>query len=82
MSVQMMKQRTWLPRTTKLIDLKGRFMMPGIHDVHVHPLEAASENFKSSLTITKPTLKTMLMMLPRPMLQIPGLAGCWAGGIY
>ncbi len=30
----------------KLIDLKGRFMMPGIHDVHVHPLEAASENFK------------------------------------
>lgn len=30
----------------ELIDLEGGFMMPGIHDVHMHPLEAASENFK------------------------------------
>lgn len=30
----------------ELIDLGGGFMMPGIHDVHLHPLEAASENFK------------------------------------
>jgi hypothetical protein len=30
----------------ELIDLEGAMMMPGIHDVHMHPLEAASENFK------------------------------------
>ncbi|MDW3652012.1 MAG: amidohydrolase family protein [Bacteroidia bacterium] len=30
----------------EMIDLKGVFMMPGIHDVHVHPLEAATENFQ------------------------------------
>lgn len=30
----------------EFIDLEGGFMMPGIHDVHMHPLEAASENFK------------------------------------
>lgn len=30
----------------ELIDLDGAFMMPGIHDVHMHPLEAASENYK------------------------------------
>jgi predicted amidohydrolase YtcJ len=30
----------------ELVDLEGGFMMPGIHDVHMHPLEAASENFK------------------------------------
>jgi predicted amidohydrolase YtcJ len=30
----------------ELIDLKGAFMMPGIHDVHLHPLEAATENFQ------------------------------------
>ena len=37
-------------------DLKGRFLMPGIHDVHTHPLEAASENFKFILNgnITNP----------------------------
>lgn len=29
----------------ELIDLKGGFMMPGIHDVHMHPLEAGSDNF-------------------------------------
>ena len=29
-----------------LIDLEGGFMMPGIHDVHLHPLEAASSNFQ------------------------------------
>ena len=29
-----------------LIDLEGGFMMPGIHDVHLHPLEAASDNFQ------------------------------------
>jgi predicted amidohydrolase YtcJ len=28
------------------IDLNGKFMMPGIHDVHMHPLEASSNNFK------------------------------------
>ena len=31
---------------TEEIDLEGAFVMPGIHDVHLHPLEAASENFQ------------------------------------
>ncbi|MEM8888564.1 MAG: amidohydrolase [Bacteroidota bacterium] len=30
----------------EMIDLRGAFMMPGIHDVHVHPLEAATDNFQ------------------------------------
>jgi predicted amidohydrolase YtcJ len=33
----------------EMIDLEGGFMMPGIHDVHVHPLEAATENFQFTL---------------------------------
>ncbi len=37
----------------ELIDLGGGFMMPGIHDVHMHPLEAASENFKFVLDDTE-----------------------------
>ncbi|MEM7102843.1 MAG: amidohydrolase family protein [Bacteroidota bacterium] len=28
------------------INLRGAFVMPGIHDVHLHPLEAATENFQ------------------------------------
>ena len=27
------------------IDLAGRMVLPGIHDVHMHPLEAGSDNF-------------------------------------
>jgi predicted amidohydrolase YtcJ len=33
-------------KDAELVDLEGAMMMPGIHDVHMHPLEAASENFK------------------------------------
>jgi predicted amidohydrolase YtcJ len=32
-----------------IIDLEGAFMMPGIHDVHLHPLEAATDNFQFTL---------------------------------
>lgn len=32
--------------TTPRTDLGGRMVMPGIHDVHLHPLEAASDNFQ------------------------------------
>lgn len=28
------------------IDLEGHMIMPGFHDVHLHPLEAASDNFQ------------------------------------
>lgn len=28
---------------TRFIDLAGRMMLPGLHDVHIHPLESASE---------------------------------------
>ncbi|WP_020592531.1 amidohydrolase [Kiloniella laminariae] len=28
--------------TTQVIDLNGKFVMPGIHDVHMHPLEAGN----------------------------------------
>ena len=33
----------------ELVNLRGAFMMPGIQDVHVHPLEAASENVQFTL---------------------------------
>lgn len=34
----------------QVIDLQGQMMMPGIHDVHMHPLEASTNNFKFSLS--------------------------------
>ena len=34
------------PEGVEMVDLNGRFMMPGIHDVHTHPLEASTNNFQ------------------------------------
>ncbi len=32
-------------KNADFIDLEGAVILPGIHDVHMHPLEASSENF-------------------------------------
>jgi len=42
-----------LSETTKIIDLENKMLMPGIHDVHVHPLEAASDNFQFVLNTSE-----------------------------
>ncbi|MCR9155326.1 MAG: amidohydrolase [Bacteroidetes bacterium] len=34
----------------QIIDLQSKMVMPGIHDVHLHPMEAASTNFQFSLS--------------------------------
>ena len=35
--------------SAQIVDLGNRMVMPGIHDVHLHPLEAASDNFQFTL---------------------------------
>jgi predicted amidohydrolase YtcJ len=37
----------------EIIDLENKMVMPGIHDVHLHPLEAASDNFQFILNETE-----------------------------
>jgi hypothetical protein len=39
----------FIAASTKVIDLKGRFLMPGLVDGHMHPLEAGNELLKCSL---------------------------------
>ncbi|MCF6213730.1 MAG: amidohydrolase [Flavobacteriaceae bacterium] len=40
-------------KNSEVIDLQNRMVMPGIHDVHMHPLEAASDNFQFVLNETE-----------------------------
>jgi predicted amidohydrolase YtcJ len=42
---------------SEMIDLEGGFMMPGIHDVHTHPLEAATENFQFTVDDVEKAMK-------------------------
>lgn len=35
-----------IKKGTSVVNLQNKMVMPGIHDVHMHPLEASSDNFK------------------------------------
>ncbi|MBD1581929.1 amidohydrolase [Pseudoalteromonas sp. S16_S37] len=37
------KAKSYIDDNTQVIDLKGKMLLPGFHDVHIHPLESASE---------------------------------------
>lgn len=39
----------YIGNSTTVENLNGHLVMPGIHDVHIHPLEAASESFTFEL---------------------------------
>jgi predicted amidohydrolase YtcJ len=39
----------YIDSNTQVTDLAGKMMMPGFHDVHIHPIESASENTQFSL---------------------------------
>ncbi len=43
----------YIGSNTTIENLNGRMVMPGIHDVHIHPLEAASESFTFELSPTE-----------------------------
>lgn len=47
---------SYIDSSTKIIELSGRMMMPGFHDVHIHPIESASENtdFIINESVTNP----------------------------
>jgi len=58
-------------KDAKTIDLKNRMVMPGIHDVHVHPLEAASENFQFILDETEADPENYAFDIEQAMNQNP-----------
>lgn len=59
-------------QNAKMVDLRGRMMMPGIHDVHMHPLEASSENFAFELNATTNNAENYLPSIERALGQNPG----------
>ena len=41
--------KAWVNENTQIHDLKGKTVLPGLHDVHLHPLEASSEEIQCIL---------------------------------
>lgn len=45
--------KTWVNASTQIHNLQGKTVLPGLHDVHLHPLEAASEEIQCVLDSSK-----------------------------
>lgn len=45
--------KAWVNENTQIHDLKGKTVLPGLHDVHLHPLEASSEEIQCILDSSK-----------------------------
>ena len=64
---------------TVSVDLKGRFLMPGLVDGHMHPLEAGTHLLKCSLnyeSLTSPNCSNgfrRVSTTTRPKIRTPGL---------
>lgn len=54
------------------VDLEGSFVMPGIHDIHLHPLEASSENFQFIIDIEETDPENYASDIETAMAQNPG----------
>ncbi|MCO7224257.1 amidohydrolase [Pleionea sp. CnH1-48] len=53
---------THIGASTRIIDLQGKMLMPGIHDTHLHPLEAGSARVSCHLD-SEQTLSQMLSII-------------------
>ncbi len=63
---------------TRLVDLDGRMLMPGIHDMHAHPMEAGEKyNFQCAFPFTF-TMDQIIAKLTECAAETP--AGEWIRG--
>ena len=70
--------------TTETIDLENKMVLPGIHDVHLHPLEAASDNFQFILDETETDPENYASEIIKAVNQNPNSAWVlgWGFDIY
>jgi predicted amidohydrolase YtcJ len=64
----------------QVIDLQGQMMMPGIHDVHMHPLEASTNNFKFSLSNSETNPENYAATVKQALQDNPGTDWLLGGG--
>lgn len=62
----------YIGSNTVVEDLNGRMLMPGIHDVHIHPLEAASESITFQLNSAETNPENFARAIENAHLENPG----------
>jgi len=62
---------------TKVIDLGGKLVLPGLIDTHIHPIFGAVNRAKCSLAGVKATIEALKPVIQACLAKEPGGAGDW-----
>ncbi|MFG1345009.1 amidohydrolase family protein [Xanthobacter autotrophicus DSM 431] len=62
---------------TRVVDLGGKFVMPGLIDAHSHPVIGAVNAAKCSLAGVKPTLQEITPVIRKCLAERPGGPDAW-----
>jgi predicted amidohydrolase YtcJ len=62
----------YVDSSTKVTDLSGKMMMPGFHDVHMHPIESASENTQFAISVDETNSESFIASIKKASLANPG----------
>lgn len=62
----------YVDSSTKVTDLSGKMMMPGFHDVHMHPIESASENTQFAISVDETNSENFIASIKKASLANPG----------
>lgn len=74
--------RALASKNARGINLNNKMVMPGIHDVHLHPLEAASYNFQFVLDDAETDPENYAPIIKRAILQNPNAEWILGWGFY
>lgn len=64
--------KNYVDSSTKVTNLSGKMMMPGFHDVHMHPIESASENTQFSINFDETDPENYIQAIKQASQDNPG----------
>ncbi|WP_196138099.1 amidohydrolase [Aliikangiella sp. G2MR2-5] len=59
-------------KAKKVVDLKGKMILPGLHDVHIHPLESGSNNTHFELSPLESNAENFIPTIRKAARDYPG----------
>jgi len=64
--------KAFIGSNTVVTDLSGKMMMPGFHDVHMHPIESASTNTQFAISVEETNAENFISQIKQASQNNPG----------